>query len=148
MKFLEIVQESLLGLSIVIMLPAITYWGINTFNPAPKMYEIEKTEKATTETQAAELKQTQELKEQWEKHRHISFWIYLIVALLAISIGAFLKVYSLSIGFIGGGVLNLLMSIFHNPNTPGINFVIFLSLLVFLIFIIMYRKKVIQDHLI
>ena len=71
----------------------------------------------------------------------ISFWAYLSVAILAILSGAFIKNNSLSIGFIGGGVLNLLIGIGHSSNMPVMNFSIFLFLFFTLILIVVARKN-------
>lgn len=125
MKFVEIIQEILLALSIAILMPVTVYWGINTFYPTVKVIETEKQEE-TTEAKELESKQ----KQQRETQEIISFWVYLSIAILVITIGSFVKNNSLSMGLNGGGVLNLIMSISNSSKMPLINFSVFLILFI------------------
>ena len=138
MKFIEILQEILLGLGIAIMMPVVVYWGVQTFYPINNIQVVlaEKTE-PNLEAKALELEQSK----REDIFRQINFWAYLSVALVSIFIGAFIKINSLSIGFIGGGIFNLFMGMVNSPNIPLVNFGIFLFLLIVLVLIIVLRSK-------
>lgn len=138
MKLTETIQEILLAVSIVITLPVMTYWGTQIFFP-PNTDLLFATEEKQLTTQEQEVKLQQE--QQYEVFKLVSFWTFLITAILAIVCGILIPVSVLSMGFIGGGLLNLIMTIVHTKNTPILNFSIFLGLFVVLILIIVTNKK-------
>lgn len=115
MKLTETIQEILLAVSIVITLSVMTYWGTQIVYPANTDLLFATEERQLT-AQEQELKLHQE--QQYEVFKLISFWTFLITAILAIVGGILIPVSALSMGFIGGGLLNLIMTIVHTKNTP------------------------------
>ena len=151
MKFIEYIKEVLLALGIAIMIPVIVYWGVNIFysvNDVKSKYPYSETESLSDEKnpdiivdQKLAAKESVEKHETMDTYRQISFWTFLIFAIIAIFIGTFIKINSLSLGFIGGGVFNLIWGITNSSNRPLMNFCIFLLLLLTLIFIIVRGDK-------
>ena len=142
MKLAETIKEILLAFSIAIMVPVLSYWGVQAIYNNNKIEEVvgsdsktkDQTIKQTSDMGNLTLQNLQEVKK-------ISFWVYLVVAFLAICPGAFIADNSLSMGLIGGGVFNILGSIVNSPNSPIINLSIFLLLFITLILLIVFRKK-------
>ncbi|MFA6066733.1 MAG: hypothetical protein WC707_06145 [Candidatus Babeliaceae bacterium] len=123
MKIIEIIRTLLFAFGIAIMMPIIVYWGIHTLQPTDAIQVIINTSK------------------QAETVKYISFFTYLAVGIITIFAGAFIKDNSLSIGFTGGGILNLLIGIAHSSNKPLMNFIVFLFLLLILIAITVSKKN-------
>lgn len=142
MNFIENIKEVLLGLVIAITLPILTYWAIETYYSYTPHYnsnvQIQRTQSYVP---VSHEKNANEIQPKINKVRELSFWPYFIVAILSIIAGAFIKIHSLSIGLIGGGIINLFFSIFNLPNTPIVNLGIFLFLFIILILMTVIRKR-------
>jgi len=135
--FLKLVRELLLGVCVAILIPITTYWGVNVLFDNPRYQYVNE------ESRDAEAKKQYE--EDWKKARNVfekaMFIGALIVGCLSIVVGALISVNSLSMGLIGGGIVNIFMALAFNPYAALFNFCIFLSLLIILIFLIVRNKK-------
>jgi hypothetical protein len=137
MNFLEIIRELLLGLCIAILIPITTYWGVNVlFDNPGYQYVSEGAENAEAKKQH---------EEDWKKTRNLfqkaMFIGALIVGSMSIVAGTMISINSLSMGLIGGGIINICMALCFNPYKALLNFCIFLSLLIILIFLIVRNKN-------
>lgn len=150
MKLIESMQEILLAFSIAIIIPAIVYWGVQAFYPmlnthhvvgynAPSKDVQQDIEASTLEQTQEELNMELETKH-WNTSRLIGFWAYLVCGILAIVIGSYIHVNSLSLGLIGGGAINLLLVVLNSPHSAIINVSVFLFLFGALILISMKRR--------
>lgn len=141
MKFLEVVRQILLSLIIAILLPVILNSGINLIFEQPKYDDYVKKqinyERNEPHQEDVELKKQQEqYKQALQPYNKIVFFSSILVGLITIIIGAFIKINALSVGLIGGGILDIFMGLFNKPNIPLLNFIILVMLLIILIIII------------
>lgn len=151
MKFIETAQEILLACIVAIMIPIVVYWGGKTFYPlnvessmvgydVPAQDMSPKVELTDAQKESETIKADLQIKHT-AKVRAFHFWLYLISAFLVIVIGSCINISSLSLGLIGGGVLNVLMTIGNGLDNPAMNLALFLLFLSTLIVIIVKRNN-------
>lgn len=145
MKLIEVIQEILLAFCIAIMVPVVAYWGVQTFYSKNSTQGVVGYNSTTVSQNVEQVivtpKVELEKKQKQDNVHRGSFLVYLVAAVLAILAGSFIKINSLSMGFIGGGVINILLSLVYSSNNPITNLGIFLFLFLVLILIIIMRKK-------
>lgn len=158
MNLLNFFSDILLNLLIVILLPWAVYWGVNTLHKYPKYsdYVTNSSSKKDINSQSEDVNThyttDQDIDSQIDAYNQAklpydraAFIAYLIVGLLAISIGSFISIRNLSLGLIGGGAINIILAliqlILHLPKNPLLNFAVLLLLLAFIILVIIQRNR-------
>jgi hypothetical protein len=137
MNFIEFLRETLLSLSIAILLPITVYWGILVFFPEPKI-EAFVQENTTPEVRSTQLDAWQKAKIPGEK---AMFFTMLFVGLAAILIGSLVHINSLGSGLIGGGIINIFFALAHNHNIAKLNFILFLFALLSIIGLLIFKSR-------
>ena len=145
-------KKIVLGFGIAIVFAALTHYGICTFFPKPKWedYKVpnyyERHKRASNEEKIALEKEKNEKEELRKKDQQEwatkYFYIGLPIGILAVIIGAFIKLPAIGSGLLAGGILVLIESYghywLHMPDAPK-----FVSLIiVFILLLWVGYKKV------
>lgn len=148
MKILEIFSDILLSLAIAILLPLTVYWGVSVVYEYPKYSDyvkpVEYNQSVKEEDRVNSDKQIDLFNKAKKPFENAMFFTCLIVGILSLIIGSFISINSLALGLIGGGILNIVLGLTHNPNTALISFVTMLLLLILIILLIIRKNR--QKH--
>lgn len=138
MNIMEFIKELLLGLSIAVLVPAVSYWGIY----AVYVDSVDKQISQLQQQNNSEVDKPQnEVMNLMDQKTNVRFFAYTLIGVLAIILGLFMTIQSLSIGLIGGGIINLLLGISNSLSSPMQMFICLGILLAFLIGIIFFKKS-------
>lgn len=146
MNTMEFIKELLLGLSIAVVLPTVTYWGIYAFYSSAFDKEVavlqEKQISSSDSEKQEEINREYfaKTKEIYDRKKQVNFFTYICIGILAIIAGLLISVQSLSVGFISGGIINILIGITNSLNSAVLTFVSLLGLLVFLIAVVLVKR--------
>lgn len=142
MQTLEFIKDILLAMCIAILLPVTVYWGVSLVSKNPSYGDY------VTNYDAKSAEEVSIFNEQSKKFNEVKsyfdnrmFYTSIAIGLITIIIGTLISVYSLSIGLIMGGFLNICMALIFNPSVPLTNFIIFLFLLISLIIMLLKRNR-------
>lgn len=137
MSFLEICKELSLSLCVAIALPITTNMGVKLFTQSLSATHDadEMIQKSDTESEAPKSPAVNPFAQK------VSYYSLLCVGIVAIVIGALVRIPSVTVGLVLGGLFNVWGASFFYEQSPVFDFIISVTVLAFILAMIFIRHK-------